>query len=278
MNREDALKQSDDALRELVKALEQGRSETLVRYLDTMSRFHRYSFGNCLLIALQNPCATLVAGFHKWKELGRSVKKGEHGIAILAPLVSRKKVEAEESEEDKDHARRVLRGFRVVHVFDVSQTEGKELADFATITGDPGERLARLEQVVRDHGIELRYEEIPGGALGVSEGGRIAVFPDLEVAEKFSVLAHELGHELLHRGDRRKDTTKTLRETEAEAVSYVVCRAAGLDCSTRSSDYIQLYSGDQNLLLQSLELVRNVSSSIIAALETGVSKEVEVGS
>ena len=90
MNREEALKKSDDALKELADALKQGKSDTLLKYLDTLSRFHRYSFGNCILIALQRPDASMVAGFHRWKQMGRWVKKDEKGIAILAPMVSRK--------------------------------------------------------------------------------------------------------------------------------------------------------------------------------------------
>ncbi|HZZ26763.1 MAG TPA: ArdC family protein [Pirellulales bacterium] len=87
MNREEAQQRSEEALQELIHALEQGRSETLIKYLETLARFHHYSFGNTILIAIQRPDATHVAGFHRWRQLGRVVKKGEHGIAILAPLV-----------------------------------------------------------------------------------------------------------------------------------------------------------------------------------------------
>ena len=267
MNREDATKRSDQALQELAAALEQGRSDTLIRYLDMLARFHKYSFGNCILIACQRPDATLVAGFERWRQLGRYVKKGEHGIAILAPVTYRRRTceASEEQDEAEARAERVL-GFRAVHVFDVSQTEGEPLAEFAATSGDPGQKLARLEEIVRGKGIELSYAPIPGGALGVSEGGRITVLPTLSPAETFSVLAHELAHELLHRSERRQETTKTIRETEAEAVAYVVCRAVGLDCSTKSSDYIQLYAGDKALLVQSLDHIQQVASSIISEL------------
>jgi antirestriction protein ArdC len=276
MHRDEALKQSDRALEELAVALEQGRSESLIQYLDLMSTFHHYSFRNCLLIALQKPDATLVAGFRRWKELKRYVKKGEKGIAILAPLVSRRRAEeTADGEEAEAPPARALRGFKAVHVFDVSQTEGQELPEFATVKGEPGEKLERLEAIVRAQGIELVYEEIPGGALGLSQGGKIAVLPTLPKAETFSVLVHELAHELLHRGDRRQETTKTLRETEAEATAYVVCRASGLDCSTKSSDYVQLYGGDKDLLFQSLELIRDVAASILADLAGAPAKEAQ---
>ena len=270
MKRDEALKKSEQALDELALALEQGRSDTLVRYLDMLARFHRYSFGNCVLIAMQRPNATLVAGFNRWKEVGRWVKKGEQGIAILAPMVYRVEVRQNHDEALEDKLSRLtsLCGFKVVHVFDVQQTEGKPLAEFATISGHPGERLARLESVVRAKKIELIYAPIPGGALGTSEGGKITVLPGLGPAETFSVLTHELAHELLHRTERRAETNKKVRETEAEAVAYVVCRAAGLDCSTRSSDYIQLYCGSKDTLQESLDHIQRVASTIIAELET----------
>ncbi len=275
MNREEALKASDDALKELAQTLKEGKSETLVKYLDTMSRFHRYSFGNCILIAMQKPDATIVAGFGRWKELHRWVKKGEKGIAILAPMVSRKKADqdTEDGQEPQDQPTAVLRGFRVVYVFDVSQTEGRQLESLRHFEGEPGEKIACIEQVIRSKGIELEYVEGLGGALGMSQGGKISVLSTLSKAEQFSVLVHELAHELLHRGDRRKETTKTIRETEAEAVAYAVSRWAGLECSTAASDYIQLYSGDERVLMQSLELIRDVSCTIITELEDASSEK-----
>ncbi len=272
MNREEALKTSEEALKDLVTDLENGRSDTLVQYLDTLSKFHRYSFGNIMMIAMQKPDATLVAGFGHWKSMGRFVKKGEKGIAIFAPLIGKRKAENEKGETEEG---KCLYGFRVVHVFDVSQTEGKELPEFGSYTGDPGGKLADLEALVRSKGIVLCYEQIAGGALGISEGGKITVLPTLDDAEKFGVLVHELAHELLHRGDRRKDTTKAIRETEAEAVAYVVSRAVGLDCSTKASDYIQLWNGDAEVLMQSLEFVRDLSFSIVSELEQNIWEEVQ---
>ncbi len=268
MKREDVQQRTEEALCELVSQLEQGKSETLLQYLEMVSRFHRYSFGNCMLIAMQRPEATHVAGFHRWKSLGRRVKKGEHGIAILAPLVKRRKVEVkhDDGETETKQSQRVF-GFRVVYVFDVSQTDGKPLAEFASISGNPGDKLKRLESVIVDHKIELQYVDGLGGALGVSKGKQIEVLATLSDAEKFSVLAHELGHELLHQGERRKETTKTIRETEAEAVAFVVSQASGIECNTRSSDYIQLYNGDKDVLLESLEHIQRAASHILDRLE-----------
>jgi antirestriction protein ArdC len=222
---------------------------------------------------MQRPDATHVAGFHRWKELGRFVKKGEKGITILAPLVRKARATDEIGRRDSqpeatdEEAQRVICGFRSVHVFDVSQTEGQELPEFSRIDGNPGDKLARLEAVVRNHSIELEYDAIPGGADGVSQGGRIVVTTGLQAAEQFAVLAHELAHELLHRTERRKETTRKVRELEAEAVAFVVSRAAGLEAISRSADYIQLYAGDKDLLLQSLDHIQRVASGIIEALE-----------
>ncbi len=278
MKREDALKKSDDALQELAQALQNGKSESLLKYLDFCARFHRYSFGNCILIAFQKPDATHVAGFQRWKELGRFVKKGETGIGILAPLMMRGKKKddkANEGEEPENRQARNLKGFKVVHIFDISQTEGQDVPQFdMTVEGDPGESLSRLEEIVQAKNIELAYSEHLSGAYGVSEGGKITILSNLSKAESFAVLAHELAHELLHRGDRRSQTTKSMREVEAEAVSYIVCRAVGIPSSTRSSDYIQLWNGDLKVLSQSLELIREVAAGIITELEAEVSQEV----
>lgn len=263
MSREDALQRSAEALDELADALSQGRSDTLVRYLETMSRFHDYSFGNCLLIATQRPDATYVAGFQRWKQLGRFVKKGEKGIMILAPIMRRRRSDAgADSDEEPPVA-----GFKATYVFDVSQTDGDSLPEFSSVSGDPGERLAVLEAVVRSRGIELTYEEDLGGAEGVSRGGKIVLRMGLQPAEEFAVLAHEFAHELLHRTERRKETTRKIRELEAEAVSFVVCKAAGLEATEHSADYIQLYSGDKDSLQNSLDHIQRVSAEIIEALE-----------
>jgi hypothetical protein len=275
------LKKSDEALKELSSALEQGKSEKLMEYLGMMSRFHSYSFGNCILISMQKPDATLVAGFGKWKEMNRFVKKGEKGIAILAPLVGKKKKAAESTvsqsvipnEIPTGESPKVLYGFRVVHVFDVTQTEGQELPEFASLGGDPGDRIDKLEAIIRGKGISIEYvDSLPFDANGMSEGGKITINSNRPKSQVFSTMVHELAHELLHWGDRRESTTKVIRETEAESVAYVVCRAVGLECSTKASDYIQLWSGDEKVLMQSLELIRNVASKILTELE-GVATE-----
>ena len=265
MNREEALALAERGVDELMAALEQGKSDRLREYLAFQARFHRYSFNNCLLIALQKPDAAFVAGFQRWKELNRFVRKGEKGIVILAPLVKRSKRD-EETRRDEDEPSAKVVGFRAAYVFDVSQTEGEELPQMSDISGDPGILTDTLRRLIARFGVELRYEEQLGGALGISEGGRIAVLQELPVAEEFAVLAHELAHELLHRTERRKETTKTIRELEAEAVAFVVCRAAGLESLERSSDYIQLYQGNKELFLASLSHIQRVATQIVDGL------------
>lgn len=250
----------EDGVKELNEALSGGKSERLQQFLEVMATFPHYSFGNCILIAVQKPDARIVQGFQSWKKLGRWVKKGEKGIGIIAPMVYRNR----EAEGDDD---RSIRGFKVVHVYDVSQTEGKELPEFAPVVGEPGEYIPAIEELIRSRGIELEYEDIAGGAEGVSLKGEIVIRPGLPPAEQFAVLVHELAHELLHRdSERRKETTKCIRETEAEAVAHVVCRAIGMDSTGHSADYIQLYSGDVQVLTASLDAIQKASAEILDVL------------
>lgn len=114
---------------------------------------------------------------------------------------------------------------------------------------------------------EITRQPDESGDCDASADGIFSIRPAIPKPQMFSTMVHELTHELLHWGDRRELTTKVVRETEAEAVAYVVCRSCGLECSTRASDYIQLWSGDDKILMQSLELIRTVASKIIAELE-----------
>lgn len=263
MTTEQAKTLSESALNQLMAALERGQSEALKLYLAAMSRFHRYSWGNCLLIWSQRPDATHVAGFHAWLRMRRYVRKGEKGIVILAPMVGKTKPSGEDPAEDSQTR---LFGFRAAHVFDVSQTEGDPLPEFASASGDPGELTGKLKGFVAGKGIALDYSDSIRPARGMSSGGTITLFPGMGPAEEFSVLVHEVAHELLHRGDRRPSTTHTVRETEAEAVAFVVSTAIGLDTSTSSSDYIQLHSGDKATLAESLAFVQQTAAEILTAI------------
>ena len=250
----------------LIEQLEQGRSETLTAYLCAMSRFHRYSFGNILSIARHRPDATHVAGFHTWRELGRYVMKGQKGIPIQAPMMgARRQRDTQPDEQDAKPTPRLI-GFRTVYVFDVSQTDGDDLPELAKATGEVGECRELLFDFLRRQGIELEYNASIAPAQGVSYGGRIALLPGQVPAEELATLIHETSHELLHRGNRRAETTRTIRELEAEAVAFIVGQAAGLQMGTASADYIKLYSGDAAILAQSLEAIQNTSAVILAAI------------
>jgi len=218
--------------------------------------------------ALQKPTATNVAGMFTWNQLGRRVKKGEKGIQILAPMIGTRRKRQEEAEQDgTGKSAPVLVGFRAVYVFDVSQTEGAELPAPATVTGEAGTHLDRLIDFVQQQGIELEYNERIAPAQGASYGGKIVLLPGQSKAETFATLVHELGHEMLHKADRRTAITKVVRETEAEAIAFIVGKAIGLQTGTASADYIQLYHGNAALLAESLEVIQRTSAVILAALE-----------
>jgi len=251
------------ALETLASALERGESEQLRAHLATLARFHRYSIGNVLLIGLQRPGATQVAGVRAWNRLGRHVKKGEKGIRILAPIVWRKK-EKQERREGGDEEELVR--FRTVCVFDVAQTDGQPLPAFAQARGEPGEYTGKLMQFATEQGIEVELSDQLRSAQGLSAGGKILVRKGLPPAEEFSVLAHELAHELMHRGEEEKPSSRTVRETEAEAVAFVVCQAIGLEAVNAAADYIKLYQGSKETLLESLQRIRQAAVEIIGAI------------
>jgi hypothetical protein len=207
MKIEQANQLTDNALGQLISALEQGRSETLTVYLNAMAKFRQYSYANVLLIATQRPGASRVAGFHTWRKLGRWVRKGEKGIAIFAPIMLHKGGERDERRDEEQleqpgvepaekesHAAGRLTGFKVVHVYDIGQTEGRDLPEFAEAKGDPQAYMAALKRLVAERGITLEYSEGIRPAKGVSTGGKITLLPGQTPAEEFSVLAHELAH------------------------------------------------------------------------------------
>jgi antirestriction protein ArdC len=262
MKAEQAKKLADEALQNLAAALEQGKSEALTAYLATMSRFHNYSWGNVLLILSQMPTASHIAGFNAWRSFGRFVKKGEKGIVIIAPMLIKPR-EDEPSPQDKD---RTLLRFKAVYVFDVSQTDGEPLPEFARVGGNPNGCTEALKALLAEKAITLEYADSLGAARGVSHGGRIQLLAGLSPAEEFAVLTHELAHELLHKGDRRHNTSKTVRETEAEAVAFVVSQAIGLETGTAAADYIQLYAGDKATLAESLDYIQKTAAEILAAI------------
>ncbi len=227
-------------VRLLIEQLEAGHSEGLTAYLTAMGRFHNYSLGNILEIARQRQDATRVAGMYAWNKLGRKVVKGQKAIRILAPVIGiRKKKDAEAAKDITKQNQPVLAGFRTAYVFDVSQTEGAKLPELTSrVNGNVGEYRERLIGFIAAQGIELEFKESIAPALGMSYGGRIAVLPGQAAAEEFSTLVHELAHEMLHKAERRTATIKTVRETEAEAIAFVVGTSIGLETGHASADYV----------------------------------------
>src|SRR6266852_7057600 len=156
MKLEEIKNKTNEAVSYLVAALESGESEVLTQYLSAMARFHHYSFGNIMLIARQKPQATNVAGICTWNSLGRFVKRGEKGILILAPMMGRKKTDGvAESTADAKETTAQLYGFRAVYVFDVSQTEGKDLPALTEVEGDVSGYRERLVECGEAQSIEL---------------------------------------------------------------------------------------------------------------------------
>lgn len=269
MKAEEARQVADQALSALSQALAAGKSSELTALLTAFAKFHRYSFGNVMLIISQMSDATHVAGFQTWKTLGRFVKRGEKGIAIIAPMLLRKRDEATRAVVSASDEETVLR-FRAVHVFDISQTDGEPLPEPRRVTGEPGEMLSHLRTLILSNGIHIVTEALGGSVLGCSRGGTIAITAGLTAAEEFSVLVHEFAHEMLHQQKMDAQTprpSKTVRETEAEAVAYVVNTAMQLQ-SGASVDYIQMYQGDEKTLAASLDRVQTVASLILEGLVT----------
>ena len=197
---------------------------------------------------------------------------GEKRILILAPMIGSENIdEAADSTADAKGASAQPYGFRAVYVFDVTQTEGKGLPTLTEVQGDVSGYRERLFEYVKSQDIEMNYSEGIAPAKGLCHGGKITLLPGQSPAEEFATLAHELAHEMLHRGQRRTLTTKQVRETEAEAVAFVVCQAIGLETGSSSTDYIQLWHGDAKLLQESLQAVQESAAVILGGIAPEVS-------
>jgi antirestriction protein ArdC len=257
-----------DNVKYLIEQLEAGHNESLTAFLDAMAHFHTYSLGNVLLIARQKPDATRVAGMFTWNQLGRRVKRGEKGIAILAPMIGkrRKKQNTDTGTNEDEANKSALLGFRRVYVWDQAQTEGASLPSIGEVTGEATVYLDRLRQFVQVQGITVEYTNDIAPALGTAFGKTIRLLPGQTEAEKLATLVHEYAHLRLGHTERRTTTTKTVRETEAEAIAFVVSKAIGLNPNS-SASYIQLYHGNAELLMESLEIVQQSSAVILAAIE-----------
>ena len=256
----------EQSLQQLAAAVdEQTASEEFRRHLDLQAKFHRYSWGNCWLIAMARPDATMVAGFTQWKRMGRSVKAGEKAIRIMAPCPVRR-----ENPRTGDEEERIF--FKAACVFDRLQTEGKELPQFDVpeLHGHADELLHRLEGVAARRGIVVTYRQLREGHYGSSIGGKIEIATGHDTAQQAKTLAHEISHECLHRvadGQVEPGMTREARELEAEAVAYILCRHFGVDVELRSSRYIATWGGDARKLGASLTRISKAARELIEDVE-----------
>lgn len=256
------IEQIESRIEELAARTEEAKaSEEVTQYLHFLSRFHRYSLHNSMSIWIHCPNATHVAGYNAWQKLGRYVRKGERGIPIFAPCT-----QAVPDPEDKDEKIRKVIGYKIVYVFDVSQTEGKPLPEAPIVAqGDGSELLPVLEGIAVDLGVGLEYTSMFGSHHGTSYGGRIEVDSELDDAGKTSVIVHELAHELLHKGPDRMLLSSRQRETEAESIAYVVCSHFGLESA--APNYLALWAAKPEQILEAFQRIRDVAASLIDMIE-----------
>lgn len=264
----------DEVLRRLKEGVNDiQKSDNFKQFLLTMSRFHDYSIGNLILIMMQKPEATRVAGFKTWKDLGRWVKKGEKGIAILAPCLPPKeqKPEPKESEEEEEGIEVSPVYFKVVHVFDIGQTDGEPLPEFEvpSLTGEANEELfERMMSLTRMQGLDLSFESRPHqdpAIKGMYSGMSIWVRPEESRAQQLKTLLHEVAHyysEGVFRIPRRD------AETIAESVAFTVGAHFGFDSGVRSFSYVALWAEDRKVLEANLAAIRKVSTKMFDALES----------
>ena len=288
-----------EKLKEITDRLEQGitelfESERYKEYLRVMSKFHNYSFNNTLLIAMQKPDASLVAGFSAWKNnFGRNVMKGQKGIKIIAP--SPYKVKQEMKKIDP-HTQQPIIGkdgkpvteekeitipaYKVVSVFDVSQTEGKELPDIAVdeLTGDVERYRDFFAALEKTSPVPIGFEQIPGSSHGYYhlEDKRIAIQEGMSELQTLKTAIHEIAHAKLHdidlnapENEQQPRATRRTREVEAESVAYTVCQHYGLDTSDYSFGYVAGWSSGRELseLKSSLETIRSAAAEIINSID-----------
>ena len=293
-----------EKLKEITDRLEQGiaelfDSERYKEYLKVMSKFHNYSFRNTVLIAMQKPDASLVAGFSAWKNnFERNVMKGQKGIKIIAPSPYKIK---QEMQKIDPHTQKPIIGkdgkpvteekevtipaYKVVSVFDVSQTEGKELPDIAVdeLTGDVDRYKDFFAALEKTSPVPIAFENIEGGSHGYYhlEDKRIAINEGMSELQTLKTAIHEIAHAKLHdidlnapKDEQQPHVDRRTREVEAESVAYTVCQHYGLDTSDYSFGYVAGWSSRRELseLKSSLETIRSAAAEIINSIDENLAE------
>lgn len=288
-------------MKEITERLEQGvkdifTSEMYTTYLRTMAKFHNYSFNNTLLIAMQRPDATLVAGFNAWKnKFNRYVKKGEKGIQIIAPapikeVEEREKIDKdtglavlnENGEPEMERVEYVIPRFRVTTVFDVSQTDGEpipslEVNELTASVKDYALLTAAIEQVSP---VPIRFDEIEGEAKGYYSDidKEICIQVGMGESQTIKTMIHEVAHAMLHNSDfmkqRGEEKDRLTKETEAESIAFTVCSALGIDTSDYSFPYVVSWASGKEMkeLKDSMDTIRLTAADFLEKLEAAVAE------
>lgn len=290
-----------DQLKEITERLEQGvkdifTSEMYTKYLLTMSKFHNYSFNNTLLIAMQRPDATLVAGYNAWKnKFNRYVKKGEKGIQIIAPAPVKEREEREKIDKDTgltvlnengepeiEVVERVIPRFRVTTVFDYAQTDGEPLPTLEVneLTARVKDYTLLKEAIEQVSPVPIRFGEIEGSAKGYYShmDKEICVRADMGESQTIKTMIHEVAHAMLHDSDQMKqrgeEKDQLTKETEAESIAFTVCSALGIDTSDYSFPYVASWASGKELkeLKDSMDTIRLTATDFLEKLEAAVAE------
>ena len=283
-----------ERVKEISGQLEEGlknlfQSEQYTTWLNTMAKFHTYSVNNLILIALQKPDATLVAGYNTWKnQHGRIVNKGEKAIHILAPTPYKQKVDVdridpytqeivkdENGNPMKDTVEITRPAYKIVNVFDISQTEGKELPKLGVdeLSGDVEQYDIFIEALKRSCPVPVSFEPVEGGAKGYyhTEEKRIVIKDGMSQVQTIKTMIHEMTHQKLH-ADSQVKAARGSKEVEAESVAYTVCRHYGLDTSDYSFGYIASWSSGKEMdeLKSSLQVIRTAVFEMIQEINNHI--------
>jgi antirestriction protein ArdC len=245
------------------------------QWLDSRARFHTYSIGNSMLIGFQRPDASLVAGFKTWQSMGRQVRKGEKGIAILAPIVRKVDANAPSEDASEDSSGRRVVGFRTVYVFDVAQTDGDALpeAPVSLPVGGRQEDYMRLQDLAEKEGLSVTVDDMTGGKNGELNRASEVITLGTHLFETGTAAARikTLTHELAHWYDLGADAAIYDRheaEIVAEAVAYVVGQRLGLDTSSYSAGYVASWAGGDSQKLHAVaERIDKAARSILAVFD-----------